>query len=155
MTVRPAVPDDVDAIAALEREAFPDDAWTRDYLEIALDGRMPTVRLLVAVDDADGTVVGHALTSVVYEIAELQRIAVTAAHRRRGHASALLDHTVALATREGAERLLLEVREGNQAALAFYRVAGFAEIDRRERYYRDGTTGIVLGLELQPPDAAR
>lgn len=151
MTVRPAAPGDLDAIAALEIEAFPDDAWTRDYLQIALDGRMPTVRLLVAVDAA-GTVVGHALISVVYEIAELQRIAVTAAHRRHGYATALLDETVALATREGAERLLLEVREGNEAALAFYRVAGFAEIDRRERYYRDGATGIVLCLGLQPPE---
>lgn len=154
MTVRPAVPGDLDAIADLEIEAFPDDAWTRDYLEIALAGRMPTVRLLVAVDDAVGTVVGHALISIVYEIAELQRIAVTATYRRQGYATALLDETVALGTREGAERLLLEVREGNDAALAFYRVAGFAEIDRRERYYRDGTTGIVLCLDLQPPEAA-
>ena len=45
-------------------------------------------------------------------------------------------------------RLLLEVREDNAGAIEFYDRAGFVEIDRRERYYRDGATGIVLALEL-------
>ncbi|MFE6507786.1 ribosomal protein S18-alanine N-acetyltransferase [Nocardioides sp. NPDC057767] len=147
MIVRSAGPDDVHAIADLEVEAFPDDAWTPEYLQVAIDGKMPTVRILVAVDDA-GTVVGHALVSVVYEIAELQRIAIAADHRRRGIGHVLLQACVELARAEQAERVLLEVREDNTAALPFYDRAGFVEIDRRERYYRDGATGIVLALEL-------
>jgi [ribosomal protein S18]-alanine N-acetyltransferase len=147
VTVRPAGPGDIDAIAALELEAFPDDAWTPEYLRVAIEGKMPTVRILVAVDDA-GTVVGHALVSVVYEIAELQRIATTAERRRRGIGGALLAAAVDLAGGEGAERLLLEVREDNVGAIEFYDRAGFVEIDRRERYYRDGATGIVLAMDL-------
>ena len=147
MTVRSAGPDDVDAIADLEVEAFPDDAWTPEYLQVAVDGKMPTVRILVAVDDV-GTIVGHALVSVVYEIAELQRIAVATEQRRGGIGGALLAASVALARSEGAERLLLEVREDNVSAIRFYDQAGFVEIDRRERYYRDGATGIVLAMEL-------
>lgn len=153
MTVRPAGPDDVDAIAALELEAFPDDAWTPEYLQVAIDGKMPTVRILVAVDDA-GTVIGHALVSVVYEIAELQRIATAEEQRRRGIGGSLLAASIDLARSEGAERLLLEVREGNVGAIEFYHQAGFVEIDRRERYYRDGATGIVLALELAGPATA-
>ncbi|MBG6098535.1 ribosomal protein S18-alanine N-acetyltransferase [Nocardioides luteus] len=152
MTVRSAGPDDVDAIADLEVEAFPDDAWTPEYLQVAIEGKMPTVRILVAVDDA-GTVVGHALVSVVYEIAELQRIATAEEQRRRGIGGSLLAASIDLARSEGAERLLLEVREGNVAALQFYDQAGFVEIDRRERYYRDGATGIVLAMELAGPTA--
>ena len=83
MTVRAAEAGDVEAIAVLELEAFPDDAWTPDYLQVAIDGQMPTVRVLVA-DDGAGRVVGHALVSVVYEIAELQRVATAAARRREG-----------------------------------------------------------------------
>ncbi|OIJ27064.1 ribosomal protein S18-alanine N-acetyltransferase [Nocardioides luteus] len=147
MTVRSAGPDDVDAIADLEVEAFPEDAWTPEYLQVAIDGKMPTVRILVAVDDA-GTIVGHALLSVVYEIAELQRIATATEQRRRGIGGALLDASIELARNEGAERILLEVREDNVGAIRFYDQAGFVEIDRRERYYRDGATGIVLALEL-------
>ncbi|MBC7276347.1 ribosomal protein S18-alanine N-acetyltransferase [Nocardioides sp.] len=147
MTVRSAGPDDVDAIAALELEAFPDDAWTPEYLQVAIDGKMPTVRILVA-EDGTGKVVGHALVSVVYEIAELQRIATAEQQRRRGIGGALLAASVDLARSEGADRLLLEVRENNAAAIEFYRRAGFVEIDRRERYYRDGATGLVLAMEL-------
>ena len=147
MTVRSAGPDDVAAIAALELEAFPDDAWTPDYLQVAIEGKMPTVSILVA-DDEGGAVVGHALVSVVYEIAELQRISTTTGQRRRGIGGALLTASIDLARTAGAERLLLEVREDNAGAIAFYDRAGFVEIDRRERYYRDGVTGIVLALEL-------
>lgn len=153
MTVRPAGPEDVDAIAGLEVEAFPDDAWTPEYLQVAIDGKMPTVRILVAVDDA-GTIVGHALVSVVYEIAELQRIATATEQRRRGIGGELLAASIELARSEGAERLLLEVREDNVSAIRFYDQAGFVEIDRRERYYRDGATGIVLAIELAGSTAA-
>ena len=144
--VRPATLDDVDAVARLEAESFPGDEWTPDYLRVAIEGQMPTVRLLVV--ETGGTVVGHAIISIVYEIAELQRISVTGEHRRRGLATALLEATIDLAARADAERLLLEVRDNNVGALAFYRRAGFTEIDRRERYYRDGTTAIVLQMDL-------
>ena len=147
MTVRAAEAGDVEAIAVLELEAFPDDAWTPDYLQVAIDGQMPTVRVLVA-DDGAGRVVGHALVSVVYEIAELQRVATAAARRREGIGRALLGASLDLARDEGAERLLLEVREDNLGAIAFYEGAGFIEIDRRERYYRDGATGVVMQREL-------
>jgi ribosomal-protein-alanine N-acetyltransferase len=149
MNVRPATAADVDAVARLELESFPGDAWTPEYLRVVVEGGMPTVRLLVVEGDGpDGPVVGHALLSIVYEIAELQRIAVGPAYRRRGHAGALLSSVVALSAEEGADRLLLEVRETNEPALAFYASAGFAEIDRRPRYYSDGTAGIVLLLPL-------
>ncbi|GAA1966163.1 ribosomal protein S18-alanine N-acetyltransferase [Nocardioides panacihumi] len=146
MRVRRARPDEVAAVTQLELDSFPDDAWTADYLDIAAAGDMPTVRLLVA--EVDGELVGHAIVSVVFEVAELQRIAIGPAYRRRGHARELLAEVVAAATAEGAERLLLEVRETNEPALAFYASAGFVEIDRRPRYYRDGTAGVVLELPL-------
>ncbi|SFC71567.1 ribosomal-protein-alanine N-acetyltransferase [Nocardioides terrae] len=148
-TVRPATLDDIPAVVLLELDGFPGDAWTADYLRIAAEGGMPTVRLLVAESDGpDRTVVGHAIASIVFEVAELQRIAVGPAYRRRGHAQALLAAVIEQATAEGAERLVLEVRETNEPALAFYASAGFVEIDRRPRYYRDGTTGVVLELTL-------
>ena len=146
MKVRRAGVDDVAAVTQLELDSFPDDAWTADYLDIAAAGDMPTVRLLVG--EVDGEIVGHAIVSIVFEVAELQRIAIGPAYRRRGHARELLAAVVASAAAEGAERLLLEVRETNEPALAFYASAGFAEIDRRPRYYRDGTAGVVMELPL-------
>ena len=144
--VREATRADVPAVVDLELESFPTDAWTADYLTYTVDGEMPTTRLLVA--EVDGVVVAHAIVSIVFEVAELQRIAVATDLRRRGIAGALLGGVVALACGEGVERMLLEVREENAGALAFYERAGFTEIDRRPRYYRDGSAAIVMELPL-------
>ncbi|MBU0860293.1 MAG: GNAT family N-acetyltransferase, partial [Alphaproteobacteria bacterium] len=93
---------------------------------------------------------GYAAASIVAEIAELQRIAVTPAHRRTGLAVALLAAVTDAAREQRADRVLLEVREDNHGALAFYADQGFVEIDRRRRYYRDGATAVVMRRGLGP-----
>lgn len=148
MTVRPAVAEDLPAVAALERDNLGPDAWPEGLVAEGLLGNLPTVRYLVA--ETDGTVVGHAVASIVADIAELQRIAVDPAHRRTGLASRLLDAVVEAARDAGADRLLLEVREDNAGAISFYASRGFVEVDRRRRYYRDGSTAVVMRLGLGP-----
>ena len=148
MTVRPAVVDDVLVVVELERANLGADAWSPALVEEGVVGNLPTVRYLVA--EVEGTVVGHAVASIAGDIAELQRIAVDPAHRRTGVASALLDAAIGAAREGDADRLLLEVREDNAGALAFYAARGFVEVDRRRRYYRDGATAVVLRLGLGP-----
>ena len=144
--IRPAAPVDVDAIAGLEWENLGRDAWSRALVEEGVMGELPTVRYLVATDG--DVVVGHAVVSVGADVSELQRIAVNAAHRRAGLATGLLEEVVDLARIEGADRLLLEVREDNAGAIAFYAARGFVEIDRRRRYYRDGGTALVMSKDI-------
>ncbi|WP_323792359.1 ribosomal protein S18-alanine N-acetyltransferase [Nocardioides sp.] len=144
--VRAAAPADAAAIADLEVENLGRDAWSAGLVEQGVSGELPTVQYVVA--EVDGSVVGYAAASIVADIAELQRIAVTPAHRRTGLAAALLAAVVAAAKQQGADRMLLEVREDNAGALAFYAEQSFVEIDRRRRYYRDGATAIVLRLPL-------
>jgi ribosomal-protein-alanine N-acetyltransferase len=142
VTVRPATAADVPTIADLELDNLGADAWSEGLVREGVVGNLPTISYLVA--EVDGSVVGHATASVVADIAELQRIAVDHAHRRTGVASELLDAVVALAREGGADRLLLEVREDNDGAIAFYAAREFVEVDRRRRYYRDGATAVVL-----------
>jgi [ribosomal protein S18]-alanine N-acetyltransferase len=142
LVVRPADAGDVDVIADLELVAFPLDPWSDGLIDEGVAGRVPTTSYLVA--DLDGRFAGYAAVSVVQDVAELQRIATAPGVRRTGVASALLAAVDSHAASGRAERLLLEVREGNQAARSFYARAGFAEIARRPRYYRDGTDAIVL-----------
>ena len=144
--IRVAEPRDSDAIIALEADCQGADAWSAWLVRDGIEGGLPTVRYLVS--EVGGEVVGYAVASYAGDIAELQRIGVTAPMRRAGVATALLDEVVAQAPATGANRLLLEVRDDNGAALAFYADRGFVEIDRRPRYYRDGTTAVVLRLPL-------
>ncbi|HET7432886.1 MAG TPA: ribosomal protein S18-alanine N-acetyltransferase [Nocardioides sp.] len=145
-TIETAAEADVPAIAALEAEALGRDAWPESLVRDGVTGGLPTVHYLVA--RAGGGLVGYAVVSIVADLAELQRIAVTPLHRRTGVATKLLDHLVGLTVGTEVDRVLLEVREDNEAALRFYAQGGFEEIDRRPRYYRDGATAVVMQRSL-------
>jgi ribosomal-protein-alanine N-acetyltransferase len=144
--IRRATAEDVDAVARLEEVGLGDDAWSRGLVEQGIASQLPTVSSLVA--EVDGAVVGHAVASAAGEDAELQRIAVDPAYRRRGLGADLLAAVEELVAGEGAERLLLEVREDNATAAAFYETHGFEEVGRRRGYYRDGAAAVVLGKKV-------
>ena len=144
--VRLAGPDDTEAVAALERDALGSDAWPPGLVAEGVSGRVPTTLYLVATEgDAP---LAYAAVSIVADLAELQRIAVAASHRRTGLASGLLARVEHEALTRHADHLLLEVREDNHVACAFYAARGFTEIDRRPRYYADGTTAVILLKEI-------
>lgn len=146
--VRRAVASDAAAVTGLEESGLGDDAWSAGLLAEVVGGTLPTVHALVA--EEDGVVVGYAAGSLVVDVGELQRLVVATAARRRGVARALLDALLALAHDAGARRLLLEVRADNGGARAFYAAAGFAEVGRRPRYYRDGESALVLERSVGP-----
>jgi ribosomal-protein-alanine N-acetyltransferase len=141
-----APPDDavVDAVAALEAEVFGPDAWSPAQVaeELAGPGRRTWVT------EHGGAVVGFAVTWASGDVVDLQRIAVHPDQRHQGLARSLLDAAVAAGRADGADRMLLEVGAANRAALSLYAAAGFVEIDRRRRYYRDGADAVVLRLPL-------
>ena len=139
--IREAAADDGPAIAALERATFGSDAWSDGLVREGLSGQIPGALYLVAEDD---DLVGYAAASLFADVAELQRIAVTTTERRTGVATRLLARIEEEARLRYSERLLLEVREDNAAACAFYAARGFHELNRRAHYYSDGTTAVVL-----------
>jgi ribosomal-protein-alanine N-acetyltransferase len=173
--IREATSDDGPEIAALERATFGSDAWSDGLVREGLSGTVPGALYLVATSSSVEptaspverltssveptassvepvepveTTIGYAAASLLADVSELQRIAVASDHRRSGVASALLERVEQEARRRHSERLLLEVREDNAAACAFYAARDFAEINRRSRYYSDGTTAVVLAKEL-------
>jgi [ribosomal protein S18]-alanine N-acetyltransferase len=148
MTIRPATVDDVDAITALEASIFGADAWSAGSVREELTGARRT-----AVVACDPDVVGYAIVAVAGDATDLQRVAVEPSRRREGLGHALL--TVVLP--EEAQ-VLLEVSTRNEAALAFYDAEGFATIDRRPSYYRDGADALVMQRETSeesPHETAR
>ena len=136
--IRPATIEDVALVASLEEEIFGVDAWSPAMIEEELTGER---RRAWIADE-----IGYAVTMTVDDVVDLQRIAVAPAHRRHGVARSLLDTVM----RESVgDRVLLEVSAANASALAFYAAAGFVEIDRRRKYYRDGTDAVVMRVSLR------
>ncbi len=142
MTLRSATVGDVPAVLALEVALFGADAWSEAQVREELTGERRQAWVV------GEPVVGYAVTLAAGDVLDLQRIAVHPDHQRRGLARRLLDEAVAAGKAARVDRMLLEVSAANTAALAFYAAAGFVEIDRRRRYYRDGTDAVVMRLPL-------
>jgi [ribosomal protein S18]-alanine N-acetyltransferase len=142
VVLREASEQDLAAVAGAEEDLFGPDAWAPAVVAAALEGRTTVLA------EADGVLAGYAVLAVAGDVADLERIAVVPGHRRTGLASALLSAARARARARGARRLLLEVSEWNRGARAFYAAHGSVELDRRRRYYRDGSDALVLQLPL-------
>lgn len=86
--------------------------------------------------ERDGEVIGYAIMSVAAGEAHLLNICVANELRRRGYGRIFLEHMLDLAQSASAQRIYLEVRPSNKAALALYESRGFAVLGIREHYYR-------------------
>lgn len=144
MILRPATPDDAPAIAAIDNVLFAGDAWSLPSVVAEISGE----DRFAVVTDSDGELLGYAMTMCTGEVVDLQRIGVLPAYQRRGVAHSLLAEAFDHARADGGHRMLLEVSSTNHDALAFYAAEGFVEIDRRRRYYSDGSDGLVLRRSL-------
>lgn len=129
-TLRRLGPADLAMLSALEQAASPD-PWTPGQLQAALAD--PHTRVFGI--EHEVCLVGHAVVVRLPFDTELQAILVAQGVRRQGVAERLLAAVFEQARTWRSERLLLEVRAGNEAALALYRRAGFGEDGRRRAYY--------------------
>lgn len=118
-------------LAALDAALF-DPPWEpRVYAGLLAN---PAVRAWIARDDARAPVAMLCVQAVADE-AEIYRIGVLPAARRRGIARRLMKTAAADLQTAGITRMFLEVRAGNGPAIALYASLGFAPCGRRTGYY--------------------
>jgi [ribosomal protein S18]-alanine N-acetyltransferase len=132
--LRPASPQDVSAIARIERASF-GDPWSEDAFRELL--RIPSAIFLVATKGSENAVTGYIVAAVASDQAEILNLAVNPSERRGGLGGELLDAVSGALVARGAREVFLDVRESNVAALALYRSRGFTSLSRRRNYYRN------------------
>ncbi|MDP4586414.1 MAG: ribosomal protein S18-alanine N-acetyltransferase [Microbacteriaceae bacterium] len=147
MTPRMATAGDLDAVVALERQIFPDDAWPRDKLEDDL--RSSFAHFLVT--ESGGVITGYAIAQHLpgNDVADIQNIAVVEAHQGEGLGAALLDALLSWCESRHATAIMLEVRADNGAAQSLYASRGFHTIATRPGYYQPaGVDAFVMRREV-------
>jgi [ribosomal protein S18]-alanine N-acetyltransferase len=135
---------DRSAILALERELFPDDAWTADMF--ASEFAQSASRRLYLVAEEGRTVIGYAgMMFTGGPQADVLTLAVDPAHWGQGIGTALLCALVDAAGRRGHAEVMLEVRQDNPRARGLYLRHGFEEIGIRRGYYQpSGVDAVVM-----------
>jgi ribosomal-protein-alanine N-acetyltransferase len=158
--VRPASPDDLDAVLAIEQACEDVPHWSPAAWLEALSEAPPTepVRASFVADSDNGTI-GFAVVTCIGTLAELESIAVSVPARGQGVGRALCGQVMDWSRNWGARMIELEVRASNGGASALYRSLGFVEQGIRRGYYRHPTEdAILMAAALQSsalPDAPR
>ncbi len=139
--IRPAVPEDLDALARLET-VFPGDCISRKSFRHLLTRGHAAIWVYY---EGQG-VVGNAV--VLYRRrsagARVYSLVVDPAYQGRGIARALLEAAEQAAAAKGCITIHLEVRADNEAAIRLYRKAGYLPDGRVDNYYDDGMSAQRL-----------
>lgn len=142
--VRPMTEADLDQVVAVETASYPA-PWSRDHFRAELAS--PNAFPMVAAEE-DGTAAGYICPTLVCDQGEILNLAVRCSMRGRGIGRLLLEASVAGFEMRGAERIYLEVRPSNRAALALYESIGFAPNGLRKAYYENGEDAILMEYDM-------
>lgn len=147
-----AGPADLDALVSLEDVVFAADRISRRSWRHLLGRAHARVLVVRGATVDDPPLLGAAV--VLFRrgsaSARLYSLAVAPAARGRGIGRSLLDAVLGVSAVSGRDRVSLEVRTDNHAALALYREAGFQETDRLVDYYDDGADGLRMQCAVHP-----
>jgi ribosomal-protein-alanine N-acetyltransferase len=129
---------DLPQLIAIERRAFPT-PWSLAMFVLELS--KPSGICLAAA--SEGRVVGYLICSRYDTVWHVMNVAVDDSLRRRGIATAMLEHLFELADRPG-EQYTLEVRTSNSAAIELYERFNFRSAGLRRGYYHDNKEDAVI-----------
>ncbi|WP_329142067.1 ribosomal protein S18-alanine N-acetyltransferase [Streptomyces sp. NBC_00670] len=145
---------DIDPVLELERELFPEDAWSRGmfWSELAHSrGPEATRRYYVAV--AGERLVGYAGLAAQGDQGDVQTIAVARDQWGTGLGGRLLTGLLRAATAFECAEVMLECRVDNVRAQKLYERFGFEAIGFRRGYYQPGNVDAVV-MRLTDPVTA-
>lgn len=144
-SMRPMRRADVDDVLAIEQDIYAH-PWTlgnfRDSLQAGYS---------CWVMECEGYLVGYGVLMAGVQEAHLLNLSVARDWQRRGFGTRLLHHFIDLARSYEAQRMFLEVRPSNAAALALYAGNGFRRLYVRRGYYpadEGREDAILMGLDL-------
>ncbi|MER6530702.1 ribosomal protein S18-alanine N-acetyltransferase [Streptomyces sp. NPDC001508] len=157
-SVKPALREmrwwDIDAVLGMEKDLFPEDAWSRGmfWSELAhARGPAATRRYVVAVEG--DRIVGYAGLAAQGELADIQTIAVARDHWGTGLGRLLLAELLRAATAFECAEVMLECRVDNVRAQKLYERFGFEPIGFRRGYYQPGNVDALV-MRLTDPSAS-
>ena len=126
-------------VVAIEREAN-GSPWTDGGFRNEIDHAHG--RFLVAIEG--GGVVGYGGVWLLIDEAHVVNVAVRADRRREGIGRRIVVALLKDARERGMLSASLEVRAGNEGAIALYEALGFVRTNRRKGYYPDNREDAVV-----------
>lgn len=140
---------DVDVVGSIEQRAYPF-PWTRGIFRDCLKAGYQCWVLEVGEQ-----IIGYGVVSIAAGEAHILNVCVAPDYQRFGHGRRILRRLVDLARWHLVDRVFLEVRPSNPAAIALYESEGFNQLGKRPRYYPalgGREDAIVMAIEILPAE---
>jgi ribosomal-protein-alanine N-acetyltransferase len=147
---------DIEPVLELEKDLFPEDAWSRGMFWSDLAharGPEATRRYYVAESPEDGRIVGYGGLAAAGDVADVQTIAVARDHWGTGLGALLLTELLRAATAFECAQVMLECRVDNVRAQKLYERFGFEAIGFRRGYYQPGNVDALV-MRLNDPSTS-
>jgi ribosomal-protein-alanine N-acetyltransferase len=138
--------EDLDGIAEIDRQSFPEPWSVGEYAQELARAR---ARILVIRAAPSARPLAYIDYWLVADEIQLLKIGTAPPYRRQGLAAMLMRTMIDEGQAVGARLITLEVRDHNTPAIELYRQQGFCAIGRREAYYSNGDSALVMGRELR------
>ncbi|MCC7571990.1 MAG: ribosomal protein S18-alanine N-acetyltransferase [Candidatus Methanofastidiosum sp.] len=142
MIVRTVVPDDIYAVLDLEYQSF-DYPYPPEIINFLYESYRDTFLVI----ENNAVVVGFAIGIVQKKEGHILVIAIRDDFKRKGVGTFLMKKLMDVYKRKGINRLKLEVRASNTAAISMYTKLGFKITNRLKHYYENGEDGFLLRRE--------
>lgn len=137
--------EDILRLSELEKECFTNDVWSYQTLAACFENP----NFFGAVGEENGEIVAYGGVTVAADEGDLETVAVAEDYRGCGNGGQIVAYLLEAAKKRGAEKLFLEVRVSNSAALGLYLKFGFKGLYARTRYYPDGEDCLVMVKTLK------
>ncbi len=147
---------DIEPVLELEKDLFPEDAWSRGMFWSDLAharGPEATRRYVVAECPEGGRIVGYGGLASAGDVADVQTIAVAREHWGTGLGAVILTELLRAATAFECAQVLLECRVDNVRAQKLYERFGFEAIGFRRGYYQPGNVDAIV-MRLNDPSTS-
>ena len=145
---------DIDSVLELEKDLFPEDAWSRGmfWSELAHARGPEATRRYVVAEDGE-RIIGYAGLAASGDLGDIQTIAVRRDQWGTGLGGLLLTELLRAATAFECAEVMLECRIDNVRAQKLYERFGFEAIGFRRGYYQPGNVDALV-MRLTDPSTS-
>jgi [ribosomal protein S18]-alanine N-acetyltransferase len=129
----------VDEVVEIEKVSF-SSPWTRAMYTQETDLEYSNCFVIIV----DEELTAYISSWTVLDECTINKIACRSDLRRRGYSTMLLNHLIQKVCGNSVKDILIEVRESNDTARAFYKKSGFIIKGLRKGYYSDTKEDAIL-----------
>ena len=138
MNIRLATINDLNKIYYIEKKVF-NDYWSIDLIESELKDQEHSD---VSVFEINKKIIGYIFQRIIFDDNHIINLAIDIPYQHKGYGRLLLMNI--LEKDKNDTNVFLEVKEANLPAIKLYIDLGFEEVDRKDRYYSDGSNAIFM-----------